>query len=80
MESSDRNHDGFLKDAIPDKKDFIRIDVLGGIAIQKVSASRSYFRLVYSFNIFLSLFVLREVSFIFSLQFVYFILEKDGST
>jgi len=30
--------------AIPEAKDVVRIDLLGGYAMQKVSSERSYFR------------------------------------
>lgn len=46
LESIDRSLDGFSKDAIPDKNDAIRIDVMGGMTMQKVSNTRSYFRTI----------------------------------
>lgn len=35
---------GFTKDGIPDVENVTRIDIVGGVAIQKVSTNRSYFR------------------------------------
>ncbi|XAR69852.1 hypothetical protein NMG60_11001592 [Bertholletia excelsa] len=43
-ESIDVSTHGFTRDGIPDVQDVVRIDVVGGFAIQKVSADRSYFR------------------------------------
>ncbi|XP_027351642.1 uncharacterized protein LOC113862706 [Abrus precatorius] len=38
--------DGFNKDAIPEAKDAVRIDVVGGYVMQKVTSERSYFRII----------------------------------
>ncbi|KAF9595452.1 hypothetical protein IFM89_000370 [Coptis chinensis] len=38
-----RTH-GFTRDRIPDAKDIVRIDVVGGFVLQKVNSSTSYFR------------------------------------
>lgn len=46
LESIDKSTHGFTQDGIPDAKDVVRIDIVGGLALQKVSANRSYFRLV----------------------------------
>lgn len=46
LESVDRSTHGFTKDGIPDEQDVVRIDVVGGFAMQKVDAGRSYFRFV----------------------------------
>lgn len=35
---------GFSSEAIPEAKDVVRIDVVGGFALQKVTPERSYFR------------------------------------
>ncbi|KAL2345322.1 hypothetical protein Fmac_006607 [Flemingia macrophylla] len=40
------NIDGFNKDAIPEAKDVVRIDVVGGYVMQKVTSERSYFRII----------------------------------
>ncbi|KAJ6316533.1 hypothetical protein OIU78_019753 [Salix suchowensis] len=37
---------GFSKDGIPEAKEVVRIDVMGGFAIQKVTSERSYFRTI----------------------------------
>ena len=44
LESIDISSHGFTRDGIPDAQDVIRIDVVGGFALQKVSANRSYVR------------------------------------
>ena len=44
LDSIDITTHGFTRHAIPDPEDVIRIDVVGGFAIQKVSDTRSYFR------------------------------------
>ena len=44
LESIDTSTHGFTKDGIPDAQDVVRIDVVGGFVIQKVSDGRSYFR------------------------------------
>nr|KYP56973.1 hypothetical protein KK1_003224 [Cajanus cajan] len=38
--------DGFNKDVIPEAKDVVRIDVVGGYVMQKVTSDRSYFRII----------------------------------
>ncbi|KAE8689960.1 Mitotic checkpoint serine/threonine-protein kinase BUB1, putative isoform 2 [Hibiscus syriacus] len=42
----DRATHGFTNDGIPEAKDVVRIDVVGGFAIQKVNSERSYFRTI----------------------------------
>ncbi|KAL2503152.1 Polyketide cyclase/dehydrase and lipid transport superfamily protein [Forsythia ovata] len=42
---------GFTQDGIPDARDVVRIDVVGGFAIQKVTADRSYFRTIANMDI-----------------------------
>lgn len=37
---------GFNDDAIPEVKDVVRVDLVGGFALQKVTSERSYFRWV----------------------------------
>ncbi|KAG7017516.1 hypothetical protein SDJN02_19381 [Cucurbita argyrosperma subsp. argyrosperma] len=46
LDSIDITTHGFTRHAIPDPEDVIRIDVVGGFAIQKVSDTRSYFRTI----------------------------------
>ncbi|PON42076.1 START-like domain containing protein [Parasponia andersonii] len=41
---------GFTNDAIPKAKDAIRIDLVGGFALQKVTPERSYFRTIASMD------------------------------
>ncbi|KAL0374742.1 UNVERIFIED_CONTAM: Iron-sulfur cluster co-chaperone protein HscB [Sesamum radiatum] len=43
-ETIGRSTHGFTSDGIPDPEDVVRIDLVGGFALQKVSATRSYFR------------------------------------
>lgn len=50
-ESIDGSTHGFTKDGIPDVQDVVRIDVVGGFAIQKVNAGRSYFRTIANMDI-----------------------------
>ncbi|XP_052200587.1 uncharacterized protein LOC127806978 isoform X2 [Diospyros lotus] len=50
LESIDRSTHGFSKDGIPDAQDVVRIDVVGGFALQKVTADRSYFRTIANFD------------------------------
>nr|GMD46311.1 uncharacterized protein LOC109181502 isoform X1 [Ipomoea batatas] len=47
LENVDTSTHGFARDGIPDARDVVRIDVVGGLALQKVTANRSYFRLVW---------------------------------
>ncbi|KAG8646934.1 uncharacterized protein LOC110622327 isoform X3 [Manihot esculenta] len=46
LESVDKTTHGFTRDGIPEVKDVVRIDVVGGFAIQKVTKDRSYFRTI----------------------------------
>lgn len=46
LDSIDITTHGFTRHAIPDAEDVVRIDVVGGFAIQKVSDNRSYFRTI----------------------------------
>uniref|UniRef100_A0A5B6ZAC0 START domain-containing protein n=2 Tax=Davidia involucrata TaxID=16924 RepID=A0A5B6ZAC0_DAVIN len=51
LESIDRSTHGFTKDGIPDAQDVVRIDVVGGFALQKVTSDRSYFRTIANMDI-----------------------------
>ncbi|XP_042476378.1 uncharacterized protein LOC122058043 isoform X1 [Macadamia integrifolia] len=51
LQSIDRTTHGFTNEGIPEEKDVIRIDVVGGFAIQKVSSNRSYFRTIATMDI-----------------------------
>nr|GMD88016.1 uncharacterized protein LOC109150185 [Ipomoea batatas] len=51
VESVDISTHGFSKDGIPDAEDVVRIDVVGGFAMQKVSANRSFFRTIANLDI-----------------------------
>ncbi|KAL4606722.1 hypothetical protein ACB092_09G124100 [Castanea dentata] len=42
---------GFTSEAIPEAEDFVRIDVVGGYAMQKVTPERSYFRTIANMDI-----------------------------
>ncbi|KAF7818877.1 uncharacterized protein G2W53_024332 [Senna tora] len=42
---------GFKNEAIPEAKDVIRMDVVGGFALQKVTSERSYFRTIANMDI-----------------------------
>ncbi|KAG8483790.1 hypothetical protein CXB51_023457 [Gossypium anomalum] len=42
----DKATHGFTNDGIPEAKDVVRIDVVGGFALQKVNNERSYFRTI----------------------------------
>ncbi|KAI3443357.1 hypothetical protein Pfo_000022 [Paulownia fortunei] len=50
-ETIDRSTHGFTRDGIPDAQDVVRLDVVGGFAIQKVTADRSYFRTIANMDI-----------------------------
>ena len=45
---SESKTDNLNKDAIPEAKDVVKIDLVGGYAMQKVTSERSYFRWVLS--------------------------------
>ncbi|XP_009626382.1 uncharacterized protein [Nicotiana tomentosiformis] len=51
LDSVDRSTHGFSKDGIPIPLDVVRIDVVGGFAIQKVTDNRSYFRTIANMDI-----------------------------
>ncbi|XP_039042239.1 uncharacterized protein LOC120181099 isoform X2 [Hibiscus syriacus] len=46
VSSIDRATHGFTNHGIPEAKDVVRIDVVGGFALQKVNNERSYFRTI----------------------------------
>lgn len=45
-EKIDISTHGFPEDGIPEAKDIVRIDAVGGFALQKVDSNRSYFRTI----------------------------------
>ncbi|KAF3663106.1 putative DEAD-box ATP-dependent RNA helicase 37-like isoform 1 [Capsicum annuum] len=51
VDSVDRSTHGYSKDGIPLPQDVVRIDVVGGFAIQKVTDNRSYFRTIANMDI-----------------------------
>ncbi|KAJ7971344.1 Polyketide cyclase/dehydrase and lipid transport superfamily protein [Quillaja saponaria] len=46
LESIGGTANGFTNEVIPEAKDVVRIDVVGGFALQKVTSERSYFRTI----------------------------------
>ncbi|KAL7092341.1 hypothetical protein ACP275_12G160200 [Erythranthe tilingii] len=50
-ETIDRSSHGFTRDGIPNAEEVVRIDVVGGFALQKVTANRSYFRTIANMDI-----------------------------
>ncbi|XP_042511462.1 uncharacterized protein LOC122086594 isoform X2 [Macadamia integrifolia] len=46
LQSIDRSTHGFTNEGIPEERDVIRIDGVGGFAFQRVSSNRSYFRAI----------------------------------
>lgn len=50
-ENIDKSTHGFMRDGIPCEENVTRIDVVGGLALQKVSANRSYFRTIANMDI-----------------------------
>ncbi|MCD7451527.1 hypothetical protein HAX54_012513 [Datura stramonium] len=55
VDTVDRTTHGYSKDGIPLPQDVVRIDVVGGFAIQKVTDNRSYFRTIANMDIKLDL-------------------------
>ncbi|KAL5545671.1 hypothetical protein UlMin_005358 [Ulmus minor] len=51
LDSISRTTHGFTSESIPEEKDVVRIDVVGGFALQKVTAERSYFRTIANMDI-----------------------------
>ncbi|KAI0507346.1 hypothetical protein KFK09_013468 [Dendrobium nobile] len=54
-EHIDADTHGFDGDGIPQAKDTIRIDLVGGFVLQKVESNRCYFRAIFNFDIKLEL-------------------------
>ncbi|WJX17821.1 hypothetical protein P8452_07692 [Trifolium repens] len=42
---------GFNSDAIPEEKDVVRVDLVGGFALQKLTSERSYFRTIANMDV-----------------------------
>ncbi|XP_060196598.1 uncharacterized protein LOC132625944 isoform X2 [Lycium barbarum] len=55
VDSVDRSMHGYSKEGMPLPQDVVRIDVVGGFAIQKVTDNRSYFRTIANMDIKLDL-------------------------
>ncbi|GMY18922.1 iron-sulfur cluster co-chaperone protein hscb, mitochondrial [Fagus crenata] len=55
---------GFTSEAIPEADDVVRIDVVGGFALQKVTPERSYFRTIANMDIKLDFFPPSLINFI----------------
>ncbi|KAM3288381.1 putative protein isoform X1 [Capsicum chacoense] len=51
VDSVDRSTHGYSKDGIPDAQDVVRVDLVGGFALQKVTDNRSYFRMIGNLDI-----------------------------
>ncbi|KAL9428247.1 hypothetical protein AB3S75_030271 [Citrus x aurantiifolia] len=51
LKSIDKSTHGFTSDGIPEAKDVVRIDLVGGFALQKVTEERSYFRTIANMDI-----------------------------
>lgn len=51
LKSIDKSTHGFTSDGIPEAKDVVRIDLVGGFALQKVTEKRSYFRTIANMDI-----------------------------
>lgn len=51
LEGIDINTHGFTSEGIPEAKDVVRIDVVGGFAMQKVTPERSYFRTIANMDV-----------------------------
>ncbi|KAL7096431.1 hypothetical protein ACP275_10G078500 [Erythranthe tilingii] len=54
-ETVNKSTHGFTRDCIPDAEDVVRIGVVGGFAIQKVTQDRSYFRTIANMDLKLDL-------------------------
>ncbi|KAM3397423.1 hypothetical protein P3S68_000935 [Capsicum galapagoense] len=52
VDSVDRSTHSYSKDGIPDAQDVVRVDLVGGFALQKVTDNRSYFRYFFMFLFF----------------------------
>ncbi|KAJ8570601.1 hypothetical protein K7X08_037573 [Anisodus acutangulus] len=51
LDNVDRSTHGYSKDGIPHVQDVLRVDLVGGFAIQKVTNNRSYFRTIGNLDI-----------------------------
>ncbi|KAE8125254.1 hypothetical protein FH972_020085 [Carpinus fangiana] len=51
LKTTDITTHGFTSEGIPEAKDVVRIDVVGGYALQKVTPERSYFRTIANMDI-----------------------------
>ncbi|XP_043702368.1 uncharacterized protein LOC122652638 isoform X2 [Telopea speciosissima] len=51
LQNIDISTHGFTNEGIPEEKDVVRIDVVGGFALQKLSSNRSYFRTLATMDI-----------------------------
>ncbi|XP_006339177.1 uncharacterized protein [Solanum tuberosum] len=51
LDSVDRSTHCYSKDEIPDVQDVVRVDLVGGFALQKVTDNRSYFRTIGNLDI-----------------------------
>ncbi|MCD7455225.1 hypothetical protein HAX54_027437 [Datura stramonium] len=51
LDSVDRSTHGYSKDGIPNEQDVVRVDLVGGFALQKVTNNRSYFRTIGNLDI-----------------------------
>ncbi|XP_016487414.2 uncharacterized protein LOC107807522 isoform X1 [Nicotiana tabacum] len=51
LDSVDRSTHGYSKDGIPHAQDVVRVDLVGGFALQKVTNNRSYFRTIGNLDI-----------------------------
>ncbi|KAK3227052.1 hypothetical protein Dsin_006914 [Dipteronia sinensis] len=51
LKSIDKSTHGFTSDGIPEVKDVVRIDFVGGFALQKVTPERSFFRTIATMDI-----------------------------
>ncbi|KAK8966556.1 hypothetical protein KSP40_PGU008070 [Platanthera guangdongensis] len=50
MEHIDADTHGFSRDKIPQAKDTVRVDLVGGFVLQKVQTDRCYFRAIFNFD------------------------------
>ncbi|KAI3945455.1 hypothetical protein MKX01_019825, partial [Papaver californicum] len=51
VQSVDRSTHGFTNDGIPEIKNIVRAELVGGFALQKVTSNRSYFRTIMTMDI-----------------------------
>ncbi|KAH7666339.1 Bet v1-like protein [Dioscorea alata] len=50
-EDIDMSTHGFSKDGIPEAKDIVRVDLVGGFVVQKVNSNKSYFRTIATMDV-----------------------------